>query len=78
VALARGVALALGGVPSGVAGALAARRLPFALLFEISPTDTTALLVVATLLLLVAPFASLCPTRRGMRVDPLIALRGDA
>lgn len=74
----RGLSLAAAGTIIGIAGALATSRLLSALLFEISPTDVPTLLIVALLMLTVAAIASFFPARVGMRVDPVIALRGEA
>lgn len=74
----RGLSLAAAGTIIGIAGAFATSRLLSALLFEISPTDVPTLLIVALLMLTVAAIASFFPARVGMRVDPVIALRGEA
>ena len=75
VIMIRGLSLAFAGTVIGIAGALAAKRLISALLFEISPTDGVTLLAVAALMLSVAALASFLPARLGTRVDPVIALR---
>jgi putative ABC transport system permease protein len=46
-----------------------------ALLFEVSPTDTSVLAAVLALLLAVAALASYLPARRAARVEPMTVLR---
>jgi ABC-type lipoprotein release transport system permease subunit len=47
------------------------------LLFGVSPFDPTTFIAVPVILLLVSLVAGVVPARRAMRVDPVIALRGD-
>lgn len=70
-----GAKIALVGIASGIAGALALTRLMASLLFEVKPTDPATFASVATLLALVALAACYIPARRAMRVDPMVALR---
>ena len=70
-----GTKIALFGIASGIAGALALTRLMASLLFEVKPTDPTTFAGVAILLALVALAACYIPARRAMRVDPMVALR---
>jgi predicted permease len=70
-----GTKIALFGIASGIAGALALTRLMASLLFEVKPTDPATIVGVAILLALVALAACYIPARRAMRVDPMVALR---
>jgi putative ABC transport system permease protein len=76
--MARGLSLAVAGLAIGIGGALAMSRLLSAILFEISPTDATAIASVAALILCVAAIASFVPARLSARIDPVIALRSEA
>ena len=71
----QGMRLAGIGLLLGVLGALAATRLLASLLFEISPSDATTLVAVASSLGAVALAASWMPARRAAKIDPLTALR---
>lgn len=71
----QGAKLALAGVATGVAGALAVTRLMKGLLFGVTPTDPLTFLSVALGLTAVALAASWIPARRAARTDPVIALR---
>ena len=70
-----GAKIALLGIVSGIAGALALTRLMASLLFEVKPTDPATFAGVAILLAFVAIAACYIPARRAMRVDPMVALR---
>jgi putative ABC transport system permease protein len=70
-----GAKLAFFGIAMGIAGAIALTRVMTGLLFEVKPTDPETFAVVATLLVIVALAACYVPTRRAMRIDPVVALR---
>jgi ABC-type antimicrobial peptide transport system permease subunit len=71
------VRLAAAGVVVGVVAALAATRVLRSMLFDVSPSDPTVLVLVSAVLVTVAAVASWGPARRAARVDPVEALRGD-
>ena len=70
-----GLALAGGGLLLGLLGAVGLTRLMRSLLFGVSPTDATTLLLAPVVLGVVAAAACLIPARRATRVDPVTALR---
>jgi putative ABC transport system permease protein len=71
------LALAVGGVILGTAGAWAAARLIAPLLYEVSPHDVLTLCGAGVAMVAVAAAASYAPARRASRVDPVTALRSD-
>ncbi len=71
------LALGLGGIALGIAGALASNRLIAGLLFGISPRDLPTIVGVSLLLLGVALFSSYLPARRASHIDPTAALRAE-
>ena len=73
----RGMALAIGGVGSGIAASLALTWLMQGLLFGVSAIDPLTFAVTALPLAAVALLACYIPARRAAKVDPLIALRED-
>jgi putative ABC transport system permease protein len=73
--IARGAALALGGIVIGAIAALLATRVLTGLLFNVNPTDPATFTAVAALLAVIALAACYVPARRATRVDPMIALR---
>jgi len=70
-----GARLVAAGIALGIFGALALTRSMTSLLFEVGPTDPETFVVVAIGLALVALAACYVPTRRAVRVDPMVALR---
>jgi predicted permease len=75
--IARGAALALGGVACGVALALAFARFVESLLFGVQAVDTATYAEVSAVLLAAALLAFYLPARVAARVDPIQALRHD-
>jgi putative ABC transport system permease protein len=75
--LREGLALALGGLAIGVAGAYAAARMMGALVVGVRPEDPTTFLAAATLCLATVLFGCLRPALRAARLDPLEALRAE-
>jgi len=72
-----GVVLAIAGIAIGIiAGAVATRALT-AFLFGVGAGDPLTFSAVALLLLVVAAAASYVPSRRALRVDPVVALRAE-
>jgi putative ABC transport system permease protein len=75
--LGRGMALATIGAAGGVGAALWLTRVMETLLFSVSRTDPITFVAVPATLIVVAGLACYLPARRAMRVDPVVALRGD-
>jgi putative ABC transport system permease protein len=76
--LGRGLTVATVGVTLGLCGALLASKFIRALLYDVSPTDATTIVLGASSLLLVALIAIAVPARSSTRVDPMDVLRADA
>ena len=72
-----GFRLTLLGVAVGVAVSLLVAPTLSTLLFGVQPVDPITFAVVVATILAVALCASAIPARRGMRVDPLSALRAE-
>jgi ABC-type antimicrobial peptide transport system permease subunit len=65
----------LSGVALGVLGALALTRLMGSLLHGVQPNDAPTLAAVSVLVGTAGTLASLVPSRRASKVDPILALR---
>jgi ABC-type antimicrobial peptide transport system permease subunit len=70
-----GMKMTLIGVAIGVVAALLVTRLMQNMLFGVSAADPLTFAAVAVILSGVALLACYLPTRRAMRVDPIVALR---
>jgi len=70
-----GATLCAAGILLGIAGALAVTRWLASELHGVNPTDPVTYAAVTTAVALVSMAACAVPTRRAMRVDPLIVLR---
>jgi putative ABC transport system permease protein len=73
--LREGLVLAFAGLALGLVGAFIAARALSRSLFGVGATDPLTFIAVSVLLLGVALVASYIPSRRAMRVDPIVALR---
>ena len=71
------VRLAVVGVGIGLVAAFLLGRTMNALLFGVTATDPRTMAIVSLLLLGIAAAASLVPSRRASRIDPLEAMRAD-
>ena len=72
-----GIVLALAGIAIGLAGAFLAARALSAFLFGVAATDPVTFAGTALVMLIVATLASYIPSRRALKVDPVIALRAE-
>jgi len=72
-----GAKYSLVGIVLGLAAAVGLTRLLSSELYGVSPLDPMTYAGVAMVMAMVTLLASYIPTRRAMRVDPLIALRGE-
>ena len=70
-----GLIPALAGTAAGLAGAAVATRALSAFLYGVGTWDPATFSGVAVLLLIVAGAATYIPSRRALRVDPVVALR---
>lgn len=75
--LRQGLTPVLLGVLVGIVGSIAATRLLESLLYGVEPSEPTAFVVVALVLVGVGVLGSLVPALRASRVDPTLALRYD-
>jgi putative ABC transport system permease protein len=65
------------GVVIGIAGALLSARALSPFLFGVGAADPVTIGIVTILLIVVSAAASYIPSRRAMRVDPVVALRAE-
>jgi putative ABC transport system permease protein len=72
-----GLRIGAAGLLLGIAVSLALTRLMSGLLFGVSARDPLTFVALPVMLLAVAMAASWIPARRAVRVDPMIALRGE-
>ena len=72
-----GMKLAATGVAIGIVGAFALTQVLSGLLFRVGSRDPLTFVVVPAALATVALLASWIPARRAVRIEPVIALRGD-
>jgi putative ABC transport system permease protein len=72
-----GAKFSLIGISLGLAAALAVTRLLASELYGVSPADPATFFAAAVLMTAVTLLACYVPTRRAMRVDPLVALRNE-
>ncbi len=73
--LREGMRPVLVGMLSGLAGSLAVNRILQSQLVGVSPYDPATLIVTSAVLVIVTLGACQVPSRRAMRVDPVVALR---
>jgi len=69
------IAPVLAGILIGLIGSFWLTRLLKSLLYQVTPHDPFTMVLVAGLMLLIAFAATILPTRRARRVDPITALR---
>jgi putative ABC transport system permease protein len=77
LALGQGLKLTVIGLGIGLAGASALTRVIASQLYGVTATDPATFIVIPLLLTAVAFVASYIPTRRAMKVDPMVVLRRD-
>jgi predicted permease len=76
--LTQGIRLAVAGVALGLVGAALLSRVITSQLYGVGATDPSTYIAVAVSLLVVAMVAAYIPARRTARLDPVLALQGDA
>jgi len=76
--LTQGIRLAVAGVALGLVGAALLSRVMTSQLYGVGATDPSTYIAVAVSLLVVAMVAAYIPARRTARLDPVLALQGDA
>jgi predicted permease len=72
-----GARFSITGIALGLAGAFVLARLLATQLYGISPVDFITYVAVASLVAVVTLAACYVPARRAMRVDPMVAMRGE-
>ena len=75
--LGEGLAPTLFGIGAGLGAALLLSRSIASLLFGVAPTDPAVFAGISLLLLAIAAAACAVPARRAIRVDPMVAMRGE-
>jgi ABC-type antimicrobial peptide transport system permease subunit len=75
--LAEGAWVSTAGLVLGLAAARVATRVLSGQLYGVTPADPATYVAVAGVMLLVTLVACWIPTRRALRVDPLIAMRSE-
>jgi predicted permease len=73
--LGQGLRLTLTGIAAGLIGAIILGRFLSGLLYQVEPTDLPTWMGISLLLAAVSLLATWIPTRRAMRIDPMVALR---
>ena len=73
----QGARLAAMGVALGLGGAFVITPVIGTILHDVSPTDPLSFAGVAAFLTAIAILASYVPARRALKVDPIVALRGE-
>ena len=73
----RGAFVVLVGLAAGFALSLAAGPILASMLYAVSPHDPLTLVAGPSILVVVALVAIWLPTRRAMRLDPLVVLRAE-
>ncbi|MCH7748215.1 MAG: hypothetical protein IH939_08965 [Acidobacteria bacterium] len=77
VKMRRVVVLTAVGSAVGLVLAVGVARLFDRLVFGVTPRDPAAVVAVSVMMIVVAILASFLAARRGIRVDPVVALRAD-
>jgi putative ABC transport system permease protein len=70
-----GARFSLVGISVGLASAFAVMRLLAGQLYGVSPADPLTFVAAAVVMAVVTLLACYIPTRRAMRLDPMVALR---
>jgi putative ABC transport system permease protein len=72
-----GVRYAIAGVALGLIASVVLTRWMSSMLFGVKPTDPLTFILLAGVMLFVGALAAFLPARRALKVDPVIALRGE-